>query len=648
MRTTLKRGVGRGAGANGNGRAIYPPGSISTVTRYRQPAPPAQTGFGLFRRIMVGTLVVASSLAIALAGGAYLDANQVVASLRAHTPGLVKASHELDVPVAHKAAIALVIGYDHRAGVESSRPSLSDTLMLIRADPGTNTISLLSFPRDLDVPIYCGATPVTTDRINSAYSRCGPKGSLLTIKHLTGLPINYLITVNFHGFKEVVDKLGGVWMDVDRRYYNKNTGSYYDNYANINLQPGYQLLSGQQALDFVRFRHTDSDLYRNARQQQFVRAVKEQVAQNVSVWNIPSLVSSIARNIEVGEGGHSLQLNQVKSYALFAHQLPPGHLLQQRIQDVQCSLGCVASPSDIDQAVADFSNPDVGSAKVANAAALGRKVKSTAPPPGKVTVTVLNGSGVQAAAANTSYLLAQRGYVTQVPPNGGEANAPQQFHTKIYYDPAQKRSHAAAAALQRLMQPADVAKLPRSPKLLALDPGSMLVVVLGTAFSGTLAQPVTHNVPKHQPAVVRYDASSADLLRPLAKKVPYRLMVPTILERSSNADTQTGDKAVRVYWMDPAHRKHKGVRLVYRTGANEYWGVQETDWADAPVLKDKSFRHDLGGREFDLYYDGPRLHMVVLRAHGASYWVVNTLLDSLSNETMLAVAKGLKPLTRGK
>ena len=151
------------------------------------------------------------------------------------------------------------------------------------------------------------------DRINSAYSRCSAKGTLLTIKHLTGLPINYLITVNFHGFKEVVDKLGGIWMDVDRRYYNKNTGAYYNNYANINLQPGYQRLTGQQALDFVRYRHTDSDLTRVARQQEFVRAFKEQVAQNFSVTEFPSLISTITKNIEVGEGGHSLQGDQVIS-----------------------------------------------------------------------------------------------------------------------------------------------------------------------------------------------------------------------------------------------------------------------------------------------------------------------------------------------
>ena len=66
------------------------------------------------------------------------------------------------------------------------------------------------------------------------------------------------------------------------------------------------------------------------------------------------------------------------------------------------------------------------------------------------------------------------------------------------------------------------------------------------------------------------------------------------------------------------------------------------------MLADKSFRHRLGGRDYDLYYSGSHLHMVVLRADGATYWVVNTLLDSLSNETMLAIAKGLKPLGPAK
>ena len=203
MRTTLKRGVGRGAGANGNGKAVYPPLAapltVTTVTRYRQPPPPTATGLGLFRRVLLITVLGVTSLILGGVGGGYLYSHQLVSDLRAHTPSVVRASKALDVPVANRAAIALVIGYDHRAGVESDRPSLSDTLMLIRADPQTKTISLLSFPRDLDVPIYCGSSPsdavghvVTTDRINSAYSRCNAKGTVLTMRHLTGLPINSL------------------------------------------------------------------------------------------------------------------------------------------------------------------------------------------------------------------------------------------------------------------------------------------------------------------------------------------------------------------------------------------------------------------------------------------------------------------------
>src|SRR5581483_9055838 len=284
-----------------------------------------------------------------------------------------------------------------------------------------------------------------------------------------------------------------------------------------------------------------------------------------------------------------------------------------------------------------------------NAAALGIKVKQKTPPPSKVTLTVLNGNGVAGAAANASYLLAQRGYQTLDPPNGLQADAPRHvFHSKIYYDPAQKGSKLAALALQSLMQPADVAKLPRRPGLLRLDPGSTLLVVLGSTFHGTIAPIPVHVVPKHQPAFVRYDAYAASqLLRPLAGKAGFPLFTPTVLERNSYPDTQPGDKAVRMYWID-GQGKHKAVRLVFRTGGTEYWGVQETNWDGAPALADRSFRLSIGGREMQFYYSGSHLHMVVLETGKATYWVVNTLLDSLSNETMIAIAKGLKPLTSVK
>ena len=121
------------------------------------------------------------------------------------------------------------------------------------------------------------------------------------MQQLTGLPINYLITVNFHGFKLLVNKLHGVYVDVDHRYINTPGGP--GGYATIDLQPGYQKLDGQQALDFVRFRHTDSDLYRLARQQLFLEALKDRLRVGFSLLDIPKLIGALKSNVEIGRGG---------------------------------------------------------------------------------------------------------------------------------------------------------------------------------------------------------------------------------------------------------------------------------------------------------------------------------------------------------
>src|SRR3954452_15043397 len=158
MKTTLKRGYGRGAALNGNGHrngaAVGVP-RATPVVRYRQPEPPRRSGLALVGRILVGTLLLLVTGGTGGAGGAYLYFHESVASVRAHTPDVKKAAKQLDIPQANHAAIALIVGFDHRMGPESEGPSRSDTMMLVRADPLTKTISLLSFPRDLLVPLYC-------------------------------------------------------------------------------------------------------------------------------------------------------------------------------------------------------------------------------------------------------------------------------------------------------------------------------------------------------------------------------------------------------------------------------------------------------------------------------------------------------------
>ena len=181
------------------------------------------------------------------------------------------------------------------------------------------------------------------------------------------------------------------------------------------------------------------------------------------------------------------------------------------------------------------------------------------------------------------------------------------------------------------------------PKIRARSNGAMLVVVLGQTFHGRLASAPIDQTPQRQPAnVVTGSSAAVDLLRRYRRQIDFPLMVPTKIERSSWVDSEM---PIRVYKIDP-DKKHSAVRLTYRVGDNQYWGVQMTDWEDAPVLAGRNFVRKIAGRRYELYYNGPNLHMVVLQTDGASYWVVNTLLDSLSNETMIAIAKGLQPLAK--
>jgi hypothetical protein len=272
---------------------------------------------------------------------------------------------------------------------------------------------------------------------------------------------------------------------------------------------------------------------------------------------------------------------------------------------------------------------------------LGIKRRSLAPRPRNTSTTVLNGNGVAGSAANAAYELGQRGYQIILPPTGQTQNAPnfRYFRTTVYYDTTQRRSKAAATKLANLFGDAAVKRLPATFATLAN--GAMATVVVGQNFHGTIAPAPVDKTPAKQPALVTSNpALTRSLLLQASKRVRFRLQMPRLVESSSRLEF---DAPIRVYGISKGHR---AVRLTFRIGSNEYWGIQETNWNDAPALAQPSFVHKIKGREYSLYYSGPHLHMVVLRKDGASYWVVNTILDELSNETMLAIARGLSPLPK--
>ena len=646
MKTTLKRGVGRAADTNGNGRAVPPPGAMTPISRYRQPA--RRRGVvGIIGRILFFLVLAAASLLMGIGGGYWLEGEQTVVDISnasRRDPQIRKAARKLDIALPGRPTIALAVGQDFRRWAKADeRGGRADTVMLMRADPDIGTLSMLSFPRDLLVEIYCPGRAPFLGPINSAYALCGLQGTVETVKHLTGVPIHYLITIDYRGFIQTVDKLGGVWMDIDRRYFNDNSHPINGTFPPIDLMPGYQKLSGRQALSFVRYRHTDSDLYRIERQRLFMRALKERLSSSFKLTAIPKLTKIVRDNVKVGKGGGAaLEPDEFRGWALFALQLPPGRVFQSKIEGLSGYNQLTTDPSNIQSAVEEFQTPDVDAPEKATAAALGQRPKvknANAPPPTRTGVVALNGNGVTGSAANASYLLGRRGYRTLPPPEGVLANAPSRvFRTEVYFDPHQRGSRAAARQVANLFGSADV-KGAMTQTIAPFANTAMLVVVVGSTFPNNLAPaPVDRTPQRRPPNVSRNPSATLGLLRSIKRRARFPLMVPSLIERSSSIDFE---KPLRIY---PITKNEKAVRLTFRTGAQEYWGIEETTWDDAPVLGSKNVSRRLGGRDFDLYYDGANLHMAVLRTDDATYWVVNTLRDSLSNETMLAIARGLRPL----
>jgi polyisoprenyl-teichoic acid--peptidoglycan teichoic acid transferase len=182
----------------------------------------------------------------------------------------------------------LILGSDKRAGEEFEEdPGRSDTTILLRLDPEKDTIAVMSIPRDLKVEI----PGYGTGKFNEAYSYGGPKLTLQVVKELTGLRINHVVNVDFLGFVRAVDAIGCVYTDVDRRYYHSNAGlPPSEQYAEINVQPGYQLLCGKKALQYVRYRHTDTDIVRSARQQNFISDARQRISVQDLVFDQSELI----------------------------------------------------------------------------------------------------------------------------------------------------------------------------------------------------------------------------------------------------------------------------------------------------------------------------------------------------------------------
>ncbi|MDQ6807348.1 MAG: LCP family protein [Actinomycetota bacterium] len=321
---------------------------------------PSSRGGALWRFALAAAIVVAFAATTTAVAG-LLEFKQVANDINV-TPAIKHA--RVVIPNPGNPQTILILGSDHRAG-QSRSASNTDTIMLVRLDAGSSTINVMSVPRDLMVNIPLPGGLTQTGKVNAAYSLGGPNLVVKTLQQnvFPGLQVNHIVDINFSGFVDLVNAIGCVYTQIDHRYYN-NTA--ITNYSSIDIQPGYQKLCGTSALAYVRFRHTDNDLVRAARQQAFIRQAKDQYGQSNLIASRDRLLKIFGRHTRTDPNLHTIDgLINLFNLVAFAD----GHAIKQipfpttNIATVVNGVDYVTADAGAEQTVFDkFMAPTVSSA----------------------------------------------------------------------------------------------------------------------------------------------------------------------------------------------------------------------------------------------------------------------------------------------
>ncbi|MTV47903.1 LytR family transcriptional regulator [Heliobacillus mobilis] len=237
----------------------------------------------------------------------------------------------------------LLLAIDKRPGENTGR---TDTMILASIDRQDKKVFLLSIPRDTRVKIDGHGL----DKINSAHMYGGVPLAEKTVEDLLGIPVDYYVKTDFDGFREIVETLGGVEIDVEKNMYH-NEGDSEDL---INLKKGVQTLNGKEALQYVRFRSDElGDISRTQRQQKFLQALAKSALQMNTVWKLPALVPQLSKVVETDLGvGDMVSLAMMakdwKSENIIAHTLPGNFMTLNGISY------WYVDPSKAKQAALDF------------------------------------------------------------------------------------------------------------------------------------------------------------------------------------------------------------------------------------------------------------------------------------------------------
>ena len=214
----------------------------------------------------------------------------------------------------HDSFNILILGLDERP--EEIGPSRSDVIMLVGLNPDQDTVGLLSIPRDLFVWIPSHGE----GRINTAHfwgeaeaPGGGPALAVETIHQNLGVPVHGYIRLDFQGFVEVVDALGGVTIDVPEEIHDARYPTDDLRYTDITIPAGRQKMDGQQALIYVRTRYGYSDIDRVRRQQQVVTALLRRAASPAGWLRLPAAIRAVRNSVDT-----DLSLGEMLLWGTFA------------------------------------------------------------------------------------------------------------------------------------------------------------------------------------------------------------------------------------------------------------------------------------------------------------------------------------------
>jgi LCP family protein required for cell wall assembly len=423
----------------------------------------------------------------------------------------------------------LLLGSDKRDGA-LAEDKRSDTTMLLRLDPSDGVLSLLSLPRDLSVVI----PGYGQDKLNAAYSAGGPDLVLKTVSNLTDLDINEVIDVDFQGFADAVDAIECVYIDVDQDYLiPPGTGI-----AEIDINSGYQRLCGLKALQYVRYRHTDNDIVRGARQQAFLREARQKV-------DVSSLV--------LGGGGEAL--------------------LDAFVDNTRSTIDGGGDVRDIARSLFDLRGASVNQVDVEGdlGGELGQDITATQD---------------EVARAVDKFL--------------GKSTGSEEGDGEPTSDGGDEKGGGKRGK-----------------------------------DDGGSDEPESEELPPADPQVAKY-AGTAD------RRLGFPVYYPTQLPGA----TRFSDDSRTYEYKDPDDDIERAYKLVLArpnpTITEEYFGMMGTTWEDPPILDSPSEVRTVDGREYLLFYAGDRLRLVGWKEDGNAYWISNSLLESLSENEMMAVATSVE------